>query len=155
MNVGIVLSNPARRVFWGRCVGHDRWQFPQGGIREDEAPIEAMFRELYEEVGLVASQVSVVATTPHWLKYDLPPHLIRFDRQPVCYGQKQKWFLLAFRGRDEDFCLNGSQKPEFDRWRWVDYWFPLRQVVAFKREVYRQALSLFAPCLGIADLPDQ
>src|SRR5690606_14571988 len=94
-----------------------------------------------EEVGLSPGDVEIVAHTDHWLRYRLPTHLIRQHSYPVCIGQKQKWFLLRLRSDPARVCLDLAHKPEFDHWRWVSYWYPLNQVVAFKREVYRKALE--------------
>ncbi len=139
LNVGIILVNQENQLFWGRRVGQDAWQFPQGGVNEDESAEKAMFRELYEEVGLDPEHVQVLAQTDDWLKYLLPQRLIRHDR-PYCIGQKQKWFLVRLLGQDADIQLDRTDKPEFDDWLWVSYWYPLQQVVSFKREVYRKAL---------------
>lgn len=144
LNVGIILTNKSGELFWGRRLGQEAWQFPQGGIHENESLEEALYRELHEEVGIKAEQVAMVAESRHWLSYRLPKRLVR-DGQPTCIGQKQKWFLLRLLGKDQEIQLDASIKPEFDHWRWVSYWYPLHQVVAFKKEVYRQALLEFAP----------
>ena len=149
-NVGIVLSSGEGRVLWARRVASNIWQFPQGGIHEHETPEQAMFRELREEVGLTPDHVVILASTPHWLRYRLPARMIRHHQQPVCIGQKQRWFLLRMKGADQDVCLTVSDTPEFDRWRWVNYWHPLKEVAPFKRRVYARALGLFAP---LADRP--
>jgi len=146
-NVGIILSNGERRLFWGRRVGQNAWQFPQGGIRSDETPEEAMFRELQEEVGLLPSQVTVLGATKRWLRYRLPKRYIRRHCGPTCIGQKQVWFMLRVHCGEDAFCLDNSEKPEFDAWRWVRYWQPLREVVYFKRRVYELALEELAPLL--------
>lgn len=146
-NVGIILSNSQGRLFWARRIGQNAWQFPQGGIRTYEQPEEAMFRELAEEVGLRPRDVEIMGATRGWLRYRLPPNLIRRSRTPVCIGQKQMWFLLRLVGSDGDVCLDASDSPEFDHWRWVDYWYPLDKVVSFKRNVYRQALRQLEPLL--------
>ena len=147
-NVGIVLSNDLGQVLWARRVGgHDAWQFPQGGINEDESLEEALFRELHEEVGLTADSVQILARTRGWLRYRLPKRLRRYNSSPGFKGQKQKWFLLKMLADDELVCMNLSVKPEFDYWRWVSYWYPICQVVDFKREVYRRALKELAPHL--------
>lgn len=146
-NVGIILCNHNRQLFWGRRVGQDAWQFPQGGINEDETPEQAMFRELEEEVGLKPNQVELVGVTGDWLKYRLPKRYLRHHCQPLCIGQKQRWFLLRVLCSETDFCLDHSPKPEFDGWRWVKYWHPLREVVYFKRRVYSRALEELAPLL--------
>jgi len=146
-NVGIILCNQQRRLFWGRRVGQDAWQFPQGGINEHETPEQAMFRELEEEVGLKPNQVELMGMTGTWLRYRLPNRFIRRHCEPLCIGQKQRWFLLRVLCEETDFCLNHSPKPEFDGWRWVKYWQPLREVVYFKRRVYTNALEELAPLL--------
>ncbi len=147
-NVGIVLSNDLGQVLWARRVGgHDAWQFPQGGINEDESLEEALFRELHEEVGLSADSVQILARTQGWLRYRLPKRLRRYNSSPGFKGQKQKWFLLRMLGADELVQVDVTEKPEFDHWRWVSYWYPVRQVVDFKRHVYRQALTELVPHL--------
>ena len=88
-NVGIILCNTANEVLWARRVGQNAWQFPQGGIKNDETPKQALFRELWEEVGLGESQVEVLAETGDWLRYRLPKGLMRLEDNPVCIGQKQ------------------------------------------------------------------
>lgn len=143
-NVGIVLINDEGRLLWARRIGQDAWQFPQGGICRDESPEQAMYRELREEVGLAPEDVMVLTRTRDWLRYQLPKHLIRRRSRPVCIGQKQVWYLLHLVADDRKVCLNACDQPEFDHWRWVDYWEPVRQVVSFKRKVYRRALEEFA-----------
>jgi len=146
-NVGIILSNAEGHLLWARRVGQDAWQFPQGGMRSDETPAEAMYRELAEEIGLHPEQVEIIGATRGWLRYRLPRQFIRRTSKPLCIGQKQVWFLLRMLCSDKAVCLNHSEKPEFDHWRWVDYWQPLDEVVAFKRRVYQQALKELAPLL--------
>lgn len=144
-NVGIILSNEKGQVFWAKRIGQNAWQFPQGGIQRNETPEEAMYRELEEEVGLVESQVTVIDSTRSWLRYRLPEHLIRHESQPLCIGQKQRWFLLRMDCGESAVCFDRTEHPEFDNWRWVDYWHPVEEVVFFKRGVYRQALKELEP----------
>ena len=144
-NVGIILSNRDGEVFWARRVGMNAWQFPQGGIKRDEDPEEAMYRELWEEVGLRPRHVEVVGCTRDWLRYRLPRRFIRHRRKPVCIGQKQLWYCLRLLGEDSDVHLDLAGKPEFDGWRWVSYWHPLEEVVAFKRDVYRAVVAELGP----------
>lgn len=140
-NVGIIIFNDQGQVLWAKRLGQDAWQFPQGGVQRHETPEQAVLRELNEEVGLDPEDVEIVAGTTDWLRYRLPTHLVRQNSYPVCIGQKQKWFLLRLLGDPRKVRLDHAEKPEFDHWRWVSYWYPLNQVVAFKREVYRKALE--------------
>jgi putative (di)nucleoside polyphosphate hydrolase len=140
-NVGIILVNTRDHAFWGKRVREHAWQFPQGGIKPGESPEQAMYRELMEEVGLSPVHVRILGRTRHWLRYDVPAHWVRRETRPHYRGQKQIWYLLRLVGRDCDVCLRRSERPEFDAWRWSDYWVPLDAVVEFKREVYYQALT--------------
>ena len=149
-NVGIILTNREGRLLWARRIRQDAWQFPQGGIREQETPEQAMYRELGEEIGLAPDHVQVLGSTRGWLRYRLPERYIRRGQRPLCIGQKQIWFMLRLIGEERHVRLDLSDKPEFDNWRWVDYWQPLREVVSFKKNVYRQALNELAPLV----LPD-
>jgi putative (di)nucleoside polyphosphate hydrolase len=117
------------------------WQFPQGGIKYGESPEQAMFRELHEEVGLRPEHVRILARTRDWLRYEVPDHYIRKDARGHYRGQKQIWYLLVLVGRDSDLDLRASDHPEFDAWRWNDYWVPLEMVIEFKRGVYELALT--------------
>ncbi|WP_029684429.1 RNA pyrophosphohydrolase [Tatumella saanichensis] len=143
-NVGIVICNRQGQVLWARRFGQHSWQFPQGGINPGETPEQAMYRELYEEVGLHRKDVRIIASTRNWLRYKLPKRLVRWDTRPVCIGQKQKWFLLQLQCHDGAINVQGSSTPEFDGWRWVSFWYPVRQVVSFKRDVYRRVMKEFA-----------
>lgn len=140
-NVGIILTNHTGQLLWAKRVGQDAWQFPQGGIQRGETPEQAVFRELTEEIGLEAVHVKVVGATRDWLHYRLPSRYVRRDRSPVCIGQKQKWFLLQLQADESFVRFDRGDKPEFDGWRWVEYWHPLREVVFFKRDVYKRALQ--------------
>ena len=145
-NVGIMVANTQGEVLWAKRIGQDAWQFPQGGIQEGETPKQALYRELEEEVGLKKEDVEIISCTRGWLRYRLPQRLLRKDNKPLCIGQKQKWFLLQMLADDSEVSFNNNgDKPEFDHWRWVSYWYPLGQVVPFKREVYRRALKELAP----------
>jgi len=144
-NVGIVIINDRGQVFWARRYGQHSWQYPQGGVDEGETPEQTMYRELFEEVGLQPEHVKIVASTKHWLRYKLPKRLIRHESKPVCIGQKQKWFLLKLTAEESAIDLLHSSHPEFDDWRWVSFWYPVRQVVSFKRDVYRKVMKEFVP----------
>ncbi len=141
LNVGIVLINDLGHLFWGRRQGHDAWQFPQGGLVSGESALDAMYRELFEEVGLEKEDVEVYGVTKRWLKYRLPKQYLRHGSVPLVIGQKQKWYLLKLVSAQQKIRLDLSDSPEFDSWRWIAYQEPETQVIFFKRQVYAQALK--------------
>ena len=144
-----MVANDQGQLLWARRVGgRNAWQFPQGGINEKETPEEALYRELEEEIGLTEASVEILGATRGWLRYRLPKRFVRQGQTPVCIGQKQKWFLLRMLAQDSAVRLDANDKPEFDHWRWVSYWYPLNQVIPFKREVYRRAMKELALPLG-------
>jgi putative (di)nucleoside polyphosphate hydrolase len=148
-NIGIVLMGDDGRVFLGRRTGGRGWQFPQGGMGRGETTEESLFRELQEEIGLAADDVQILACTHRWLRYRLPARYVRHNVRPVCLGQKQRWFLLKLCCATASFRFDHTAQPEFDCWRWVDYWQPIREVIYFKRAVYSEALHE----LGAAAFP--
>jgi putative (di)nucleoside polyphosphate hydrolase len=139
-NVAIILCNAKNEVFWGKRIREHSWQFPQGGIKHGEAPEDAMYRELEEETGLKREHVKILGRTKSWLHYNVPNHWVKREWRGTYKGQKQIWYLLRLTGRDHDIHLRASEHPEFDAWRWHDYWVPLDSVIEFKRDVYRKAL---------------
>lgn len=151
-NVGIILCNDAGRVFWAKRKGANSWQFPQGGIDSDEDPETAMYRELWEETGLTSEQVEVLGRTRYWLRYKLPDKYVRKHSTPVCIGQKQIWFILRLMADEANVRFDCGHKQEFDNWRWVEYWYPLKDVVYFKRRVYRKALEELGVLLMAEDV---
>ena len=144
-NVGIILTNDQGHVFWARRIGMDAWQFPQGGIKKNESPKMAMYRELKEEIGLEPEHVELINSTDDWLRYWLPKRYIRQNRGPLCIGQKQIWYLLKLTADETYLDLSYTSEPEFDSWKWVDFWRPVEEVISFKRQVYQQALKQLQP----------
>ena len=140
-NVGIILTNERNEVFWGKRVREHSWQFPQGGIKPGESPEAAMYRELLEEVGLLPHHVKILGRTRDWLRYDVPTHWVKREWRGSYRGQKQIWYLLRLIGRETDVYLRASERPEFDAWRWHQYWAPIDEVIDFKRDVYTGALQ--------------
>ncbi len=108
-----------------------------------------MYRELTEEVGLSAEHVEIMGATRGWLRYRLPKRLIRHNSKPVCIGQKQVWFMLRLLAEESEVRFDTTPIPEFDHWRWIDYWRPVNDVVHFKRDVYSRALQELAHLLGV------
>ncbi len=152
-NVGIILANTDNKLLLGGRVGARGWQFPQGGMLKGEEPVDAMFRELHEEVGLEADDVEVLGVTSDWLRYRLPDKFIRRSSQPLCIGQKQRWFMLRLLSSDERVRFDRSDKPEFDRIRWVHFWRPVNEVIYFKRRVYARALHELGPAVYPEGMP--
>lgn len=146
-NVAIVMTNGQGKLFWAKRVGMNAWQFPQGGIKPDETTEKAMYRELHEETGLQPDHVEVIGFTNGWLRYQLPKRFIRKNSNPLCIGQKQVWYLLKLLANESHVKLDTSSSPEFDLWRWIDFWEPVKEVIEFKRPVYKKALMEFEPLL--------
>jgi len=158
-NVGIVLMGEDGNLFLGRRTGGKGWQFPQGGMRKGESAEESLFRELHEEIGLTPGQVELVGATSRWLRYRLPTRYQRHGQRPLCIGQKQRWFLLRLAVPENrlEFNFTGTSEPEFDGWRWANYWEPVREVIYFKRPVYVRMLTELAPTAfprGAPPLPE-
>jgi len=154
-NVGIILSNDVGQLLLAGRVGSKGWQFPQGGMLKGESAEEAMYRELHEEVGLTDADVEILGSTADWIRYRLPQRFVRRDRLPLCIGQKQRWFILRLTGSDSGVRFDRSETPEFDRWRWVEFWRPVNEVIYFKRRVYARALHELGPHLYPDGLPPQ
>lgn len=146
-NVGIVITNDKQQVLLAKRSKQDAWQLPQGGIDFGESELNALFRELNEEIGLSAEHVSVLAKTPKWLRYDLPDYHIKRQQKPMCIGQKQVWFLLRLVSDENNIKLDTHTQVEFDDWTWVDYWRPIEDVVDFKKPIYEDMLKALAPVL--------
>jgi putative (di)nucleoside polyphosphate hydrolase len=143
-NVGIILLNSRNQVFWGKRLRTHSWQFPQGGIKYGETPEQAMFRELHEEVGLLPEHVR--DHRPHArlaaLRGARPLH--PQGRARPLPRPEADLVPAALMGRDSDMNLRATDHPEFDAWRWNDYWVPLDVVIEFKRGVYEMALTELA-----------
>lgn len=152
-NVGIILTNTERKLLLAGRVGSKGWQFPQGGMRIGEGAEEAMFRELHEELGLQADDIEVLGATRDWLSYRLPEKYLRRRSKPLCIGQKQRWFILKLLSPEDRVRFDRCDIPEFDRWRWVDFWNPVNEVIYFKRRVYARALHELGPHVYPDGLP--
>lgn len=139
--VGILLLNPAGLAFAGRRrdIDPDAWQMPQGGIGRGEDPERAAFRELREETGV--EQAKVLASTPGWLRYDLPPEIAPRLWRGRYRGQRQKWFAMRHEGPESE--IDVGPGGEFSAWRWVEPRTLPDIIVPFKRNLYEQVLKEF------------
>ena len=144
-NIATVIADGKGKVLWAERCDSGGWQFPQGGVDTNEDYRQALYRELYEEVGLSHNQVRCVAETSNYLRYTVPKHLRKIPTLSGFLGQRQKWFLLLLLADDDAINLNAFETPEFISWRWVPYWHALHACVPFKRNLYRHALGLLAP----------
>lgn len=143
-NVGIMLINPQGLIFAAQRLDSalPAWQMPQGGIDEGEDPRAAALRELHEEIGVPPALVQVVDETPGWLTYDLPHDVVQRIWKGRFRGQRQKWYLLRFLGRDDQIDIR-QEHPEFSEWRWIDAAAMIDAIVPFKRDIYRQVVACF------------
>ena len=146
-NVGIILCNSQNKLLICKRLGEESWQFPQGGFEKNENAESAMFRELFEEIGLKKNDISILGITKSWLKYDLPKKYQRKTNNRLCIGQKQKWFLLRLISDDSNIIFSNSKRPEFDSWQWVEDDKPMEIVIDFKRDVYKKALKELMPII--------
>lgn len=143
-NVAMVVANGMGQVLLAERCDQTGWQFPQGGIEKNESCEQALYRELYEEVGLDDTHVRPVASTATYLCYVVPKHLRKARNLRAFVGQRQRWFLLLMTSTSDVVNLNTSLTPEFRSWCWVPYWYALNSCVAFKRDIYTHALCLLA-----------
>ena len=142
--VGVMLMNGEGDIFVGRRIDTEAvaWQMPQGGVDKGEEPQDAAVRELWEETGVTSDLVELVAETEDWLTYDLPHEIVPKIWKGRYKGQKQKWFLFRFTGRDEQIKID-TDHPEFSEWRWMPAGQLVENIVPFKRAVYVQVVDAF------------
>lgn len=139
-NVCIVLCNQNNQVMLFNRIHGNGWQFPQGGIDKGEKPIDAMYRELYEETGLEKEQIKIIMRTKNWITYNIPRKWLRSSSRGALNGQKQIWFLCQLLVSTDYVNFATTNHPEFSDWEWTDYWEPINRIVEFKKSVYQRAL---------------
>lgn len=137
--VGIILLNQNNDVFVAKRKDNpiDKWQMPQGGIDKNETPFDAMKRELAEETSV--TNIKVIKEIENWLEYELPPYLLGKIWKGRFRGQKQKWFIAKFIGKENEINLN-TKYPEFIDWKWINIDELPDVIVDFKKEVYEKLL---------------
>ena len=147
--VGVMLVDPRGLIFAGQRIdsASAAWQMPQGGIDDGEKPRDAALRELVEETGVTGDLVNYIAKTSDWVTYDLPEELLGHVWGGKFRGQRQKWYLFRYLGRDDQVKIN-SAHPEFSSWKWIKADEMIRSIVPFKRAVYETVVSAFRPHLS-------
>ena len=138
--VGIIVLNKENQVFVGKRKDNpgDKWQMPQGGVDKGESYINAMKRELFEETSI--KNIKILKEIDRIYEYELPDNLVGIIWKGKFRGQKQKWFITRFLGKDSEINLN-TKHPEFIDWKWVEPQLLPEVIVYFKKELYLKLLA--------------
>jgi putative (di)nucleoside polyphosphate hydrolase len=151
---GVMVLNRDGLAFVGRRLSgpehadltHE-WQMPQGGIDDDENPLKAAKRELYEETNITS--IEKIGEIEEWLIYDIPRDIVGQAWKGKYRGQKQKWYAFRFTGKDKEIDIRhpggGKHKPEFVEWKWIEVTSLPSLIIPFKRKVYERVVEEFAP----------
>ena len=143
LGVGLVIINDQLEIFTGRRLDNTKaWQMPQGGIDNNEIPLETAYREMYEETGIRKSKVTLLKQTKTWYRYDLPQEIQNKFWGGKFRGQSQKWFLFKFIGTEFDINIE-TKDQEFSDWKWSKKTEMLDSIVPFKRSLYKSVLKDF------------
>ena len=144
LGVGIVLLNIKKEIFMGeRLDNKGAWQMPQGGVKigKNEELDEAAIRELYEETGV--KNVTLISESKEWHYYELPKPIANKLWGGKFVGQKQKWFLFHFLGKNSEINIKNNRSPEFYDWKWVEPKHVSNEIVNFKKNIYKKVLLEF------------
>ena len=143
LGVGLVIINNQSEIFTGRRLDNTKaWQMPQGGIDDNEIPLETAYREMSEETGIQKRKVALLKQSKLWYRYDLPQEIQSKFWGGKFRGQSQKWFLFKFIGINSDINIE-TKYPEFSDWRWSKKTDMLNSIVPFKKSLYRSVLKDF------------
>ena len=147
IGVGIIVLNNKNRVFVGKRKDNpsNQWQMPQGGVNKDENYLTAMKRELMEETSI--TNVKIIKEINKMYEYELPENLIGIIWKGKYRGQKQKWFITKFLGKNDEINVN-TDYPEFIEWKWVDAKMLPDVIVDFKRNLYLDLLKEIELVIG-------
>ena len=138
-----MILNDDNKILVGKRMDHPsgHWQMPQGGIDENENPEEAVWREMYEEIG--TKNAKMIKKSAHWINYEIPSETLKtLPWGDKFIGQTQKWFAFRFKGSDEEINVS-TVNPEFSEWRWTNHNLLVENIVPFKRNTYKIILDEF------------
>ena len=139
---GIMLFSRIGKIWVGQRIDSvNAWQMPQGGINENEEPLNAAIRELHEEIG--TDNVRLLSESKEWLKYDLPSEIATQIWDGKYKGQTQKWFAFLFLGEDHEIDVHKVDEPEFQSWKWISISELVGLAIDFKKPVYKAVVSEF------------
>tara|TARA_B100000700_G_C14534595_1_gene619130 strand:+ start:160 stop:630 length:471 start_codon:yes stop_codon:yes gene_type:complete len=145
IGVGAIIINKENKIFVGRRKdqpNNDKWQMPQGGVNDGENFLNAVKRELEEETSI--KNIKILKELEEWTEYELPDYLLGKIWKGKYRGQKQKWFILKFTGKDDEINLRTTH-PEFIEWKWVSPEKLPNIIVDFKKKLYEKLLLKIKP----------
>jgi len=139
VGVGAIVLNNENKIFVGKRKDNpvDKWQMPQGGVDKNENLVTAMKRELYEETSI--KNIKILKELDEWFEYELPKNLLGIIWKGRFRGQKQKWFIVKFVGKENEINLK-TKHPEFIEWKWIKMDELPKVIVDFKKNVYEKLL---------------